>query len=147
MTLGQTAEFTVKGRPGSWAALAMADKNSGAKPLFGHTLRLGADRKVVALGKIPDSGILLLDVETPIQGDLIGDCLYFEAAIWSRPDCSDVVIAIPVTSENTGKAPNGVLVSAEQEIKKGLRIGADTSVPMTERATHSSPLGFDTNTP
>ncbi|MFX5656415.1 hypothetical protein ABTE24_19780, partial [Acinetobacter baumannii] len=86
MSLGKVAEFTVKGKPGQWVALAMADKDSGAKPVFGHKLRLGSDRKLVAVAKIPEnSDVVKLLVETPIQGDLVGSNLYFEAALWSNP--------------------------------------------------------------
>ena len=134
MTLGQTAEFIIKGKAGSWAALAMADKNSGAKPIYGHELHLGADRKVVSLGKIPEGGVLSLVIDTPIQGDLIGDCWYFEAAIWSKPDFSDVELAAPVQSESTAaqRSPhaNGVLVAAEPDHKRGVRFVPDVALPL-----------------
>jgi hypothetical protein len=58
-----------------------------------NAIRLGSDRKVVAIGQIPESGILVLNIETPIEGDLIGLSLYFEAATWSQSDMSDVEIA------------------------------------------------------
>ena len=72
LILGKPAEFTVKGRRGSYVALAMADKPTGAKPIYGHRLRLGADRKVVSVGQIPETGVLTLVIDTPLQGDLIG---------------------------------------------------------------------------
>lgn len=136
MVIGQTAEFIIKGRAGSWAALAMADRNSGAKPIYGHELHLGADRKVVSLGQIPESGVLSLVIDTPIQGDLVGQPLYFEAAIWSRKDFSDVELAEPVPSESTGPVTarsNGVLMAPENDTKKGLRIVPDSMVPFTQR--------------
>ncbi|HEY9868276.1 MAG TPA: hypothetical protein V6D08_03860 [Candidatus Obscuribacterales bacterium] len=133
MVLGKPAEFTVKGRPGCHVALAMADKNSGAKPIYGHRLRLGPDRKVVAVGTIPESGVLSLAVDTPIQGDLIGQHWFFEAAIWSRSDFSDLELAVPVTSEGQEETENGVLVSAENEQKRGLKFVADPAVPLQQR--------------
>lgn len=137
LVIGQTAEFIIKGRPGHWAALAMADKNSGAKPIHGCNLRLGADRKLVSLGQIPESGVLSLVIDTPIQGDLIGQQLYFEVALWSRPDFSDVELAVPVSSETTtpvsdGVRSNGVLVAADIEKKKGIRIVPDGMVPFQQ---------------
>jgi hypothetical protein len=133
MVLGKPAEFTVKGRPGSHVALAMADKNSGAKPIYGHRLRLGPDRKVVAVGTIPESGLLGLAVDTPIQGDLIGQHWFFEAAVWSRSDFSDLELAVPVTSEGQEETENGVLVSADNEQKRGLKFVADPAVPLQQR--------------
>jgi hypothetical protein len=129
MCLGRTCEFTVKGKPHSWVAIAMADKNEGAKPINGHPIRLGSDRKVVAIGQIPDSGVRTLNIETPIQGDLIGSSLYFEAAIWSKDDMSDVEIAATIPSEGTAKESNGVLIAAEPDTKRGIRLVPQTSIP------------------
>lgn len=137
MVLGRPAEFTIKGRPGYHVALAMADKDSGAKPIYGHSLRLGPDRKLVSMGDIPSEGILQLVIETPIEGDLIGQNLFFEAAIWRRPDYSDLEIATPVNSEGQIGAKNGVLVSAEPEQKRGVRFVPDTTMP-TQKILESS---------
>lgn len=140
MVLGKSCEFTVKAKANSWVAIAMADKNSGAKPILGHTIRLGSDRKLVALGQIPDSGVLNLYVETPIQGDLIGQCLYFEAAIWSKPDFSDLEFATAVPSEGQGKEnENGVLIAAEGDVKRGIKIVPNTQPlsPLLEKAGSS----------
>src|SRR5262249_8379515 len=112
LVIGRTAEFTIKGRPGYFVALAMADKDSGAKPVYGRSLRLGPDRKLVSLGRIPEDGILHLVIDTPVEGDLIGLPLFFEAAIWSKPDFSDLEIASPVTSEGQVGVKNGVIVAA-----------------------------------
>lgn len=132
MILGKTVAFIVKAKPGNWVALAMADKDSGAKPIYGHKIRLGADRKVVAAAQIPDSGMVTLSVDTPVEGDLIDQCLYFEAAIWSKPDFCDVEIAKVIPSERQDSAPNGVLIAAETNIKrKGIKIGADNTSPLS----------------
>ncbi|HEY9789002.1 MAG TPA: hypothetical protein V6D22_01300 [Candidatus Obscuribacterales bacterium] len=136
MTIGSTAEFIIKGRPGCWAALAMADRDTGAKPIYGHAIRLGPDRKVVSLGQIPESGVLSLVIDTPIEGDLIGLPLYFEAAVWSRPDFSDMELATPVMSESAGlpaaQHSNGVLVAAEPEHKRGIRFVPDGTAQMQQ---------------
>ena len=134
MVLGNTEEFTIKGKPGSWVALAMADKNSGAKPLLGHNIRLGPDRKVVAIGQLPEGGVLILNIETPIQGDLVGSSLYFEAALWSKPDMSDVELAQTIRSQGTAKDDNGVLIAEVVEKKKGIKIEPQSSMPQTTRA-------------
>lgn len=134
MVLGKLAEFTIKGKPGSFVAIAMADRNSGAKPINGISIRLGPDRKVVAIGKIPESGVVTLTVETPIQGDLIGQFLYFEAALWTKDDMSDVQIASTVTSETEGAAGNGVVIAQEVTHKRGIHIVPDAAVPLTQRA-------------
>ena len=132
MMLGKTVEFTVKGKPGSYAALAMADKDSGAKPICGHKLRLGADRKIVGAVQIPASGMATISVDTPIEGDLIGLCLYFEAAVWSKADFSDVELANVVPSEVQESAPNGVLIAADTIAKKkGIKIGAGSTSPLS----------------
>jgi hypothetical protein len=148
MILGKTVEFTVKGKPGSWAALAMADKNSGAKPILGRTIRLGPDRKVVGLGQIPSSGILVLSVDTPIEGDLIGDCLYFEAATWSKPDMSDTEIASVVPSESQPSALNGVLIAADNldKKKKGIRLVPDSVSPIMSQQ-RSGTAGLESGKP
>ncbi len=141
MILGKPAEFTIKGRPGSQVALAMADKNSGAKPIHGRSLKLGSDRKIVSVGRIPDSGVLTLTVDTPIQGDLIGQHWFFEAAVWARPDFSDVELAVPVTSEGQEGIENGVMVSAESQPKRGLKFVADPAIPLQQRQNSvASPL-------
>ncbi len=140
MVLGRSCEFTIKAKPKSWVAIAMADKNSGANPIMGHKIKLGADRKLVALGEIPESGVLNLFVETPIQGDLVGSCLYFEAAIWSKPDCSDVEFAAAVPSEGQGKEnENGVLIAAESDQKKGIKIVPNSAImsPLMQKAGSS----------
>lgn len=134
--IGKPAEFVIKGRPGYHVAIAMADKNSGARPIAGHAIRLGADRKLMTLGTIPDSGVLSLFVDVPIQGDLIGQHLYFETAVWSRADFSDLEIASPVKSEigdDDREHVNGVVVSAEAEQKRGIRFVPDSGVPLNQR--------------
>ena len=140
LIIGHPAEFTVKGRPGYWVALAMADRDSGAKPINGHAIRLGPDRKVIALGKIPESGVLPLKIYAPVAGDLIGQSLYFEAAIW-KDDLSHVEFAQTITSEaqtnNSSSATNAVLVAAEGDRKRGVRIVPDSAVPMYQRANMS----------
>jgi hypothetical protein len=132
LVIGSTAEFIIKGRPGNWVALAMADRDRGAKPVMGQQLHLGPDRKLVALGKIPAGGILQLIIDTPIEGDLIGQPLYFEAVLWNAPDFSDMEIAAPVASEQAaaplGARNNGVIVSGEMNHKRGIRIVPDGSV-------------------
>lgn len=146
MILGKTVEFTVKGKPGSYAALALADKDTGAKPICGHKLRLGADRKVVAAVEIPASGMATISVDTPIEGDLIGLCLYFEAAVWSKPDFSDVEIANVVPSERQESAPNGVLIAADTIVKKkGIKIGAGSTSPLSTYYTPGT--GMDSGKP
>lgn len=133
MTLGKSAEFVFKGKPGKWVALAMADRNSGARDIFGHKIRLGPDRKLVSLARIPESGIVALYVETPIQGDLVGQNLYFEAATWNASDFSDLEIAQTVASEQPEPTVNGVVVSAETTVKRGLRFVPDSTAPPSQR--------------
>ncbi|MBX9685596.1 MAG: hypothetical protein K2X27_02770 [Candidatus Obscuribacterales bacterium] len=142
--IGKAADFVVKGRPGSQVAIAMADKDSGAKPLYGQVLRLGADRKLVAAGTIPESGILTLTVDMPIQGDLIGLPVYFETAVWQKPDFSDLEIASPVKSETSSEIEakvNAVLVDGEKAQKRGLRFVPDSGVPMYQRGNVSLESG------
>lgn len=135
LILGKPAQFTIKGRPGYWAALAMADRDTGAKAILGQNLRLGPDRKVIALGKIPESGVLALKAYCPIAGDLVGANLYFEAAIWPDGDLNRAEIAQTISSESQVATSNGVLVAEEGEKKKGVRIVPDSAMPMYQRAT------------
>lgn len=133
MVLGKSATFSISGPPGSFMAMAMADKDKGAKPVYGHDLHLGADRKVVAIGKIPPSGLLTFAIETPIQGDLVGQYLYFEAATWKKDDFSDIDVATPVSSEEQEGIYNGVLIAKESESQKGIKIVPDAAVPLQQR--------------
>ncbi len=133
MVLGQSAEFIIKGNPGTYAAIAMSESNKGAKPISGHDLRLGADRKLVAIGKIPEQGILSVFVEAPIQGDLIGLPLYFEGVIWSNPDFSDMQMASTITVTESGENGNSVIVSGQDE-KKERAVVFDVSKPMSMRS-------------
>jgi hypothetical protein len=127
MILGECAEFTVKGPAGFYTAIAMSDSNKGAKPISGHQLRLGADRKLIALGIIPETGILPLLIETPIQGDLVGVPLYFEAVVWSKSDFSDLQMASTISTTQDSSDQNGVLVAAQPEEKKERAVKFDVS--------------------
>lgn len=138
LIIGKTSEFVVKGRAGSHVAIAMADKNSGAKPILGHSLRLGPDRKLVAAGTIPELGVLSLTVDMPIQGDLIGMPVYFETVVWQKEDFSDMQIALPVRSETVPEIAdktNAVLVAGDAGQKRGLRFVPDSAVPLHQRST------------
>lgn len=132
LVLGKPTQFTVKAKPGMWAAVAMADRDSGAKPIYGHNLRLGPDRKVVALGQVPDSGVLYLKYFAPVEGDLIGQSLFFEAAVWPDGHPEIVELAQVVSSEVTSKH-NGILVTADLTKKKGVRIVPDSAIPPSQR--------------
>jgi hypothetical protein len=134
MVLGQPAEFVIKGKPGAMVALAMSQNNTGAKPIYGHSIRLGADRKLVGIGQLSDSGITTLIVSTPIEGDLIGEHLYFEAALWNKSDFSDVEIAEAVGSEGQS-VNNGVSIAADIPHKKGPKLVPASSVPFTQLQT------------
>ncbi len=144
MILGRSEEFIVKGKAGAWAAIAMADKNTGAKDIAGHKIRLGPDRKLVSLVRIGESGIGQMFIETPVQGDMIGQNFYFEAVIWSKDDFSDAEVAQTISPEQAEGADNGVLVAAEAEVKKGLKFGTATVVPPSQ---HSIPGSLDSNKP
>lgn len=134
MVLGQATKFTIKGRPGSKVAIAMADRPNGAKPIQGHDIRLGPDRKVVAVGHISNSGVVELYIETPIEGDLIGQQLFFEAALWSKDDMSDVEFCQMVSPANTTEQTNGVIVAQQAlEKKRGVRIVPDSAMPLMLR--------------
>lgn len=127
LIMGKPAEFIVKGKPGYYAALAMADRDSGAKPIYGHTIHLGPDRKVVSVGTIPESGLLHLWIEAPFEGDLMGLPLYFEAAVWSNKDFGDLEIAVPVMPESAetkaaGSFNNGVIMAAGADMLKKDRL-------------------------
>ena len=129
MVLGRVAEFTIKGKPGKWVAIAMADKDSGSKPILGHNLRLGPDRKVMVTARLPASGVANLLVECPVEGDLVGSYLYFEAAVWSEDNMQDMELAQCVVSESKKPNFNGVLIQPQFEQKKGVRIIPTTTSP------------------
>lgn len=146
MIIGKASEFVIKGRAGSHVAIAMADKDSGAKPLLGHQLRLGPDRKLVAAGTIPDLGVLTLIVDMPVQGDLIGLPVFFETTVWQKPDYSDMQIAQPVKSETVAELAdkaNAVIVAADHAQKRGLRFVPDSAVPLHQRRS----VGLDSGRP
>ena len=130
MVIGHTAEFTIRSRPGYWAALAMADKDKGAKPIYGHGLRLGPDRKVVALGKIGAGGVLTLKIFAPVAGDLVGGNLYFEAAVWPENAPERLELAQPVSSESQAASKaNSVAIIGEGDRKRGLKFVPDNTSP------------------
>jgi hypothetical protein len=132
MVLGRVAEFTVKAKPGKWVAIAMADKDTGSKPVMGHAIRLGPDRKVVGTVKVPESGLATICVECPVEGDLIGSFLYFEAAVWSDDKMNDMEIAQCVSTESKGPGFNGVLIEQQFELKKGVKIIPTSVGPFTK---------------
>jgi hypothetical protein len=131
LVLGECAEFTVQGLPGLYVAIAMADKDSGTKPVCGHELKLGPDRKLVGVNKIPEQGVASISIEAPIQGDLVGSSLYFEAVVWSKPDFSDMQLASTVSPQKETSGENGVIVCEQQEIKKGSLINLGPAQPMS----------------
>lgn len=139
LVIGKPTEFTVKGKPGYWTAVAMADRDTGAKPIYGHNLRLGPDRKVIALGKIPDSGVIAFKYFAPAEGDLIGQSLYFEAVIWPEGKLEAMEMAQTVSSELTEKG-NGILVTAELEKKKGIKLVPDSAIPPSMRSSGAHTL-------
>lgn len=138
MTIGKSAKFVIKGKAGSKVALAMADRDSGSKPVMGHKVRLGPDRKVVAVGKIPESGILEIYIGTPIEGDLIGQQLFFEAAIWQEEDMRDTAFAETVAANSEIGAKNGVFMAGDLPQKKGIRIVPDSAIPLSQRTQGAS---------
>ncbi len=133
MILGQTAKFTVKAKPGMNVAIAMADRDSGAKPIQGHRLRLGPDRRVVAVARVPASGVAEVFIETPIEGDLIGQYLYFEAALWSKEDMSDLEFADAVAASVSAAPHNAVMIGQLTEKKRGVSIVPDGAQPLIMR--------------
>ncbi len=134
MLLGQTSKFTVKAKPGMNVAIAMADRDSGAKPIQGHRVRLGPDRRVVAVARVPESGVAELFIETPIEGDLIGQNLFFEAALWSKEDMSDLEFADPVAASVSATPHNAVMIGQLTEKKRGVSIVPDgTAQPLMLR--------------
>ncbi len=138
MLIGQTCKFTVKAKPGMFVAIAMADRDKGAKPIAGHELRLGPDRKVVAISKVPETGVAEIYVETPIEGDLIGQYLFFEAALWSKEDLSDIDWAQTITAGTSDAPGNAVMIAQASEVKRGVRIVPDGAMPMILRSNSSS---------
>lgn len=148
MVIGQPSEFIVQGQPGRWVAIAMADRDNGAKPVYGQAIRLGPDRKLMSLGKIPDGGVLSLSVEMPVHGDLIGQSVYFEGVVWTQPDFSDLEVA---QTQQAGEAapthtpsPNGVLVAAEQG---KLRMQLKGETPLKLQELHGRRTGYDSGRP
>ncbi len=131
LVLGECSEFTVQGPPGYYVALAMADKNTGARPVCGHELKLGSDRKLVAVNKITEQGIVSMSIEAPIQGDLVGTPLYFEAVVWSKPDFSDMQLASAVSTQQETSGENGVIVCGQPSDKKERVLNLGTSQPMS----------------
>lgn len=133
LQIGKPAQFTIRGKAGYMVALAYADRDNGAKPIYGHKLRLGADRKVVALGKIPEGGVIALKFFAPIEGDLIGQNLFFEAALWPEGHLEQMELAQTVSSESQVAQANSILVLGESEKKKGVRIVPEGAMPIYAR--------------
>lgn len=138
MVLGQPAKFTIKGPPGDKVAMAMADSDSGARDIGGHKVRLGADRKLVAVGEIPQSGVFEFYIGTPIEGDLIGQYLYFEAAVWKKNDVDEAQFAQTVAVTGPEGPANGVMVSPHTVEKRGVNFVPDSAVPLTQRQNTQS---------
>ncbi|HEY9715671.1 MAG TPA: hypothetical protein V6C72_19510, partial [Chroococcales cyanobacterium] len=101
-------------------------------------------RKLVAVTQIPSTGVASLFVPTPIQGDLVGQYLYFEAAVWGNPDCSDAELAASV-SDGESRDPNAVLIAAQQEPvrDKGLRFVPDSGGMPSQKQS----VGIDSGRP
>ncbi|MBK9145731.1 MAG: hypothetical protein IPM23_24935 [Candidatus Melainabacteria bacterium] len=138
MVLGQPAKFTIKGPPGDKVAMAMADSDSGARDIAGHKVRLGPDRKLVAVGEIPQSGVFEFYIGTPIEGDLIGQYLYFEAAVWKKNDVDQAQFAQTVAVTGPEGPANGVLVAPHTVEKRGVNFVPDSAVPLTQRQNTQS---------
>jgi hypothetical protein len=88
----------------------------------------------VALGKIPEAGVLALNAYCPVAGDLVGSNLYFEATVWPEGNLDKAELAQTISSESQAASTNAILVAEEADKKKGVRIVPDSAMPMYQRA-------------
>lgn len=148
MVLGQSSEFVIQGPAGRWVAVAMADRDSGAKPVYGQAIRLGPDRKLMSLGRIPEGGVLSLAIEMPVHGDLVGQSVYFEAVTWTLPDFSDLELVLTQQAGETTPghtaSQNGVLV-ADGDKKLKMQLKGD--VPLKLQELHGRRTDYDAGRP
>ena len=52
--------------------------------------------------QVPSTGLATMMVECPVEGDLVGQFLYFEAAVWADEKMTDMEIAQCVSTESKG---------------------------------------------
>lgn len=110
LVIGQDNIFIIKGKPGKKVSLAISSSNRGANPLFGKKLRLGETEQTLE-ANIPATGILELVYKLPNDTSLVNRTKYFEVALWSKDDFSDLEIAKTISPAAKETLNNGLVIS------------------------------------
>lgn len=123
---GQTANFTLKGKPGADYKLILSSYSQGAELPGGMQLRVGK-ATLYKQGKIPQSGVAAIPVEVPANMDL-GERQYVEAITWVVPDQQDLEWAQIIQSTGQLAAENIVSVGVPHDPGSAMFLPGDPSV-------------------
>jgi len=110
LIIGKENIFIIKGKAGSFVSLAYSYSNKGSQEFYGQELRLGSDFKTIE-GVIPSNGLLELRMNLPKDNTLALKTMFFEVAVWTKKDFSDVELAIIIAPNGRETDSNDILVA------------------------------------
>lgn len=117
LIIGEGGTFVVKGTPGAHVSLAVSNSNRGANPLMGNKLRLGETETTIEAVVSPTGAV---EIQYPLPDDpsLISKVKFFEVAVWTKEDFSDLVIAKTISPAGKQTLHNGIVITTPPEVKK-----------------------------
>lgn len=112
LVIGTNNRFLVKGKPGNDVMLYVSPKGDGYKLPNGLALKVGETHESLG-GKIPENGILTLEIPVPNEQDWAGHFLFVDAITWTQPDYADVkqIQLLDATGRRT--TDNGLLMTPQ----------------------------------
>lgn len=114
LVIGEGGTFVVKGTPGAKVSLAVSNSNRGANPLMGHKLRLGETETTIE-AVISPTGAVEINYPVPDDQALISKIKFFEVAIWTKDDFSDLTIARTISPAGKETLNNGIVITTPPE--------------------------------
>lgn len=147
LTQGTKTKFIIKAEPGSHVSLVTSDENRGAPIFYGHKLRLGQLINPHE-GTVGEKGILEIEIPMPVQKELTGKLLFFEALVWKKPDYSDLKVAKIMGIDGQESDINGVMILDPPKNQSMPGIGAtipgtDLNINDAMDAINNTSKGFD----
>lgn len=115
LIIGENNRFLIKGKPGSDVMLYVSPKGDGYKLPNGLAVKVGEMHESLG-GKIPESGVLTLEIPVPNEPDWAGHFLFIDAITWTQPDYADVKQIQLLDSTGRRTTDNGLMMSTPASI-------------------------------
>jgi len=111
LIIGTSTKFIIKAEPNTHVSLVTSDENQGAAFINGNRLRLGEINNPHE-SITNNNGVAEISITLPLEKELIGRIMYFEALIWKNPDHSDIEVAKVMGIDGREAANNAVIITA-----------------------------------